>query len=324
VFFCSHITEYEQIRRGGTFSWAQGRKIPKYGPGHSQSYDSMYFQVRGIYLKSLWVRKILGARYRRENMVHEKYNFEGTRSLGMWRYRWVHTCNITSYRDTASWQCGWDLWPRNVSKVGYLLTLRARSGSCRYLAITSKGWYGYGLSRSGRATWHVTTVRSSHLHMFMVHLAPVTNWEPHGITLAGHCYAMRYRMKVQVITPFHVSHLQHYGVMERCNVTSVYPPYHSPSGSQHLAGTVIYGKTGNNLLHDRAIRPRRLKCSAALQCKLQNLHKTIDIQNFGSKYIIRNTKLVAWLFWFINYCSNLFQPWFLGFFREVKTCWSSN
>jgi hypothetical protein len=24
-------------------------KIPKYGPGHSQSYDSMYFQVRGIY-----------------------------------------------------------------------------------------------------------------------------------------------------------------------------------------------------------------------------------------------------------------------------------
>jgi hypothetical protein len=34
---------------GGTFSWAQGRKIPKYGPGHSQSYDSMYFQVRGIH-----------------------------------------------------------------------------------------------------------------------------------------------------------------------------------------------------------------------------------------------------------------------------------
>jgi hypothetical protein len=42
VFFCLHITEYEQIRRGGgTFSWAQGGKIPKYGPGHSQSYDSM-------------------------------------------------------------------------------------------------------------------------------------------------------------------------------------------------------------------------------------------------------------------------------------------
>jgi hypothetical protein len=36
VFFCLHITEYEQIRGGGgaKFSWAQGRKIPKYGHGH--------------------------------------------------------------------------------------------------------------------------------------------------------------------------------------------------------------------------------------------------------------------------------------------------
>jgi hypothetical protein len=34
---------------------------------------------------------------------------------------------------------------------------------CRYLAVAWKGWYGYGLSRSGRATWHVTTVRSSAL-----------------------------------------------------------------------------------------------------------------------------------------------------------------
>jgi hypothetical protein len=36
-------------KEGGTFSWAQGRKIPKYGPCHSQSYDSMYFQVRGTH-----------------------------------------------------------------------------------------------------------------------------------------------------------------------------------------------------------------------------------------------------------------------------------
>jgi hypothetical protein len=36
-------------KEGGIFSWAQGRKIPKYGPGHSQSYDSVYFQVRGIH-----------------------------------------------------------------------------------------------------------------------------------------------------------------------------------------------------------------------------------------------------------------------------------
>jgi hypothetical protein len=30
--FCLHITN-EQIRGGAKFSWAQGRKIPKYGPG---------------------------------------------------------------------------------------------------------------------------------------------------------------------------------------------------------------------------------------------------------------------------------------------------
>jgi hypothetical protein len=33
--FCLHITEYEQIRGvegGAKFSWAQGLKIPKYGP----------------------------------------------------------------------------------------------------------------------------------------------------------------------------------------------------------------------------------------------------------------------------------------------------
>jgi hypothetical protein len=77
--------------------------------------------------------------------------------------RWVHTCNVTAYRNTVSWQCRRDSWPRNVSKVGYAVTLRARSMRCRYLAVASKGWYGYGLSRSGRTTWHVTTVSSSSL-----------------------------------------------------------------------------------------------------------------------------------------------------------------
>jgi hypothetical protein len=31
-------------------------------------------------------------------------------------------------------------------------------------------------------------------------------------------------MEVQIVTPYRVSHLQRYGVMERGNVTSVYPP----------------------------------------------------------------------------------------------------
>jgi hypothetical protein len=72
-------------------------------------------------------------------------------------------CNVTAYRNTVSWQYGRDLWPRNVSKVAYAVTLRAFSVRCRYLADSSKGSYGYGLSRSGRTTWHVTTARSSRL-----------------------------------------------------------------------------------------------------------------------------------------------------------------
>jgi hypothetical protein len=44
---------------------------------------------------------------------------------------------------------------------------------------------------------------------------PVTNWELHGVTLAGYCYAVRHGMKVQLVTPYRVSHLQRYGVTVR-------------------------------------------------------------------------------------------------------------
>jgi len=54
--------------------------------------------------------------------------------------------------------------------------------------------------------------------------APVTNWDPQCVTLAGYCYAIRHGMKVQLVTPYHVSHLQRYGVTVHANVTSVYPP----------------------------------------------------------------------------------------------------
>jgi len=68
-----------------------------------------------------------------------------------------YTCNVTAYHNTISWQCGRDSWPRNVSKVGYVVTLRAFSVCCRYLAVASEGRYGYGLSRCGRATWRCTS-----------------------------------------------------------------------------------------------------------------------------------------------------------------------
>jgi len=55
-------------------------------------------------------------------------------------------------------------------------------------------------------------------------LAPVTNREPQFVTLAGYCYAVRHGMKVQLVTPYRISHLQRYGVTVRGNVASVYPP----------------------------------------------------------------------------------------------------
>jgi hypothetical protein len=57
----------------------------------------------------------------------------------------------------------------------------------------------------------------------MMLLAPVTNWEPHGVTLAGYCYVMRHGLKVQIVTVYRVGHLQRYGVTVRGKVTSVYP-----------------------------------------------------------------------------------------------------
>ena len=56
-------------------------------------------------------------------------------------------------------------------------------------------------------------------------LAPVTNWEPQCVTLAGYCYAVTYGMKVQLVIPYRVSQLQRYGVTVRGNVTSVDPTF---------------------------------------------------------------------------------------------------
>ena len=54
--------------------------------------------------------------------------------------------------------------------------------------------------------------------------APVTNWEQHGVKLAGYCYAVRHRMQVQLLPPYRVSQLQRYGITTRSNETIVYPP----------------------------------------------------------------------------------------------------
>jgi len=54
--------------------------------------------------------------------------------------------------------------------------------------------------------------------------APAKNWEPQCVTLAGYCYAVRHGLKVRLVTPYRISHLQRNGVTVRGNVTSVDPP----------------------------------------------------------------------------------------------------
>jgi hypothetical protein len=55
---------------------------------------------------------------------------------------------VTPYRDSV------DKTHDHVTyqKLGYAVTLRACSVCCRYLAAASKGRYGYGPRRCGRAT----------------------------------------------------------------------------------------------------------------------------------------------------------------------------
>ena len=49
--------------------------------------------------------------------------------------------------------------------------------------------------------------------------APLTTWEPRGVTLAGY-YAMRHGMKVQLVTPYRVTHLQRYEVrLQVCTIS---------------------------------------------------------------------------------------------------------
>jgi hypothetical protein len=106
----------------------------------------------------------------------------------------------------------WDSWPCNVSNIVYAVMLWACLVHCRYLAVTSKGWHGYSLSMSERATWHVTTVGSSCL--LYIHDASGssnklgTPW----CNARRIMFCHRHGMKVQILTPHSFSHLQRYGV----------------------------------------------------------------------------------------------------------------
>jgi hypothetical protein len=65
----------------------------------------------------------------------------------------------------------------------------------------------------------------------MILPAPVTNWELHGVTLAGYCYAMRQGTKVQIVTAYRVSHnvktLRYAVTLQVCTHLNVRPHTHT-------------------------------------------------------------------------------------------------
>jgi hypothetical protein len=92
------------------------------------------------------------------------------------------------------------------------------------------------LSAFGRPTKGTIRLRTEQIWAWNVtrHHRPILSpslhswscWEPHGVTLARYCYTVRHWMKVQIVTPYRVSHLQQYCVTVLGNVTSVYPPFY--------------------------------------------------------------------------------------------------
>jgi len=127
---------------------------------------------------------------------------------------WVHTCNVTAYRNNVSWQCGRNSWPRNVSKVGYAVTLRACSLCCRYLAVASKGWCGYCQSRCGRATSRCTSTPALAVTVSSLwcdeQIPTAHRTNPQRYSVTNFWYVTRSRVP---------STLSRYGVRIRGNVT---------------------------------------------------------------------------------------------------------
>jgi hypothetical protein len=98
-----------------------------------------------------------------------------------------------------------------TSKVGYAVTLR--HVRCAFGIWPSHQKNDRVLAWAGLDVQRDTSPPSAALALFtfMMRLAPVTNWEPPGVTLAGNCYVMRHGMKVQIVTVYCVS----------CNVTAL-------------------------------------------------------------------------------------------------------
>jgi hypothetical protein len=99
---------------------------------------------------------------------------------------WVHTCNLTAYRNTVSWQCGRDSWPRNLWRDGFAVRLR-------HFRCAVSVWPSHQRDDTVTAWSRLNMQRDTlspsaplAFFTFMMLLAPKTNWAPHGVTLAGY------------------------------------------------------------------------------------------------------------------------------------------
>ena len=117
---------------------------------------------------------------------------------------WVHTCNITAYRNTVSWQCGRGSWPRNVSKVGYAVTsVFGRPIKGMMLLRPEQVW-------TCNLTLHVRTCSGRNRIIPLMRRAKYRRYR-----VTNFWYVTRSRVP---------STLSRYGVTIRGNVASVYPP----------------------------------------------------------------------------------------------------
>jgi hypothetical protein len=85
-------------------------------------------------------------------------------------------------------------------------------------------------------TCNVTPFAPFAYFTFMMLLAPVTNREPHGVTLAGYCYAVRHGMKVQIVVRIELlATLRRYGTRQRYKCVPTLDCAATGAGSQMLS-----------------------------------------------------------------------------------------
>jgi hypothetical protein len=80
-------------------------------------------------------------------------------------------------------------------------------------------------------------------------------------------------MKVQIVTPYRISHLQHYGVTVRGNVTNVYPPeVEGPDWSAHVNDSLLVQALSDKRLgHISSRQAVAVKQADSADCDSDNL-----------------------------------------------------